>query len=88
MFIKRNEYEELKAEIAALQAELRAETKRCVELWTQKTEDYLSNYSYAVLLPKDSYVLKVWNNGRFEENVRAIEVSQDARTFPYFKIEK
>ena len=49
---------------------------------------FLDDFEYAVLLPKDSYVLKVWNDGRFEEKVVSVEVSQEADCMPYFKIEK
>ena len=49
---------------------------------------YLDDFDYAVLLPKNSHTLKVWNQGRFEENVVTVEVSQEAGSIPYFKIEK
>ena len=49
---------------------------------------YLDDFEYAVLLPKGSYTLKVWNQGRFEENIVAVEASQEAGSIPYFKIEK
>ena len=49
---------------------------------------YLDDFEYAVLLPKDSDTLKIWNDGRFEEKVVSVEVSQEAGSIPYFKIEK
>ena len=49
---------------------------------------YLDDFDYAVLLPKDSHTLKVWNEGRFEEKVVSVEVSQEAGLIPYFRIEK
>ena len=49
---------------------------------------YLDDFEYAVLLPKDSHTLKVWNDGRFEEKVVSVEVSQERDCMPYFKIEK
>ena len=49
---------------------------------------YLNNFEYAVLLPKNSHTLKVWNDGRFEEKVVSVEVSQEVDSIPYFKIEK
>ena len=49
---------------------------------------YLDDFDYAVLLPKGSHTLKVWNQGRFEENVVTVELSQEAGSIPYFKIEK
>ena len=49
---------------------------------------FLDDFEYAVLLPKDSYALKVWNQGRFEEKVFSVEVSQEADSIPYFKLEK
>ena len=50
---------------------------------------YLDDFKYAVLLPKNSHILKVWNDGRFEEEVVSVEVSQEeAGSIPYFRIEK
>ena len=49
---------------------------------------YLDDFEYAVLLPKNSHTLKVWNDGRFEEKVVSVEVSQKVGSIPYFKIEK
>ena len=49
---------------------------------------YLDDFEYAVLLPKGSHTLKVWNQGRFEENVVAVEVGQEVDSIPYFKLEK
>ena len=49
---------------------------------------YLDDFEYAVLLPKNSHTLKIWNDGRFEEKVVSVEVSQEADSIPYFRIEK
>ena len=49
---------------------------------------YLDDFDYAVLLSKGSHTLRVWNQGRFEENVVAVEVSQKAGSIPHFRIEK
>ena len=49
---------------------------------------YLDDFDYAVLLPKNSNTLKVWNQGRFEEKVVSVEVGQERDSIPYFKIEK
>ena len=49
---------------------------------------YLDDFEYAVLLPKNSHTLKIWNDGRFEEKVVSVEVSQEAGSIPYFRIEK
>lgn len=49
---------------------------------------YLDDFDYAVLSPKNSHTLKVWNQGRFEENVVAVEVGQEEGCIPYFKVEK
>ena len=49
---------------------------------------YLDDFEYAVLLPKGSHTLKVWNDGRFEEKVVSVEVSQKIDSIPYFRIEK
>ena len=37
----------------------------------------LKDYEYAVMLPKDKHTLKVWNNGRFEEGIRAVILGQE-----------
>ena len=50
--------------------------------------NYLDDFEYAVLLPKDSHTLKVWNDGRFEEKVVSVEVGQEVGCMPHFKIEK
>ena len=50
--------------------------------------NYLDDFEYAVLLPKNSHTLKIWNQGRFEEKVVSVEVSQERDCMPYFKIEK
>ena len=49
---------------------------------------YLDDFDYAVLLPKNSHTLKVWNDGRFEEKVVSVEVSQERDCVPCLKIEK
>ena len=49
---------------------------------------FLDDFDYAVLLPKDSHTLKIWNDGRFEEKVVSVEVSQEAGSIPYVRIEK
>ena len=49
---------------------------------------FLDDFEYAVLLPKDTHTLKVWNQGRFEEKVVAVEVKQERDCIPYIKIEK
>ena len=49
---------------------------------------YLDDFEYAVLLPKNSHTLKVWNQGRFEEKVVSVEVSQEVGSVPYFRIKK
>ena len=49
---------------------------------------YLDDFDYAVLLPKNSNTLQIWNDGRFEEKVVSVEVNQKAGCMPYLKIEK
>ena len=49
---------------------------------------YLDDFDYAVLLPKNSNTLKVWNDGRFEEKVFSVEIGQERDCMPYFRIEK
>ena len=52
------------------------------------TNNFLDEFEYAALFPKDSHTLKVWNQGRFEENVFSVEVGQERGCMPYLKIEK
>ena len=49
---------------------------------------FLDDFEYAVLLPKNSHTLKVWNQGRFEEKVVSVEIGQEIGCIPYIKIEK
>ena len=50
--------------------------------------NYLEDFEYAVLLPKDSHALKIWNQDRFEEKVVSVEMGQKVGCMPHFKIEK
>lgn len=52
------------------------------------TNNLLDDFEFAVLSPKNSHILRVWNDGRFEEKVFAVEVKQERGCMPYFKIEK
>ena len=83
MIIDRREYERLIEENEELK-ERYEELKFRVFSSTQ----YLDDFEYAVLLPKNSYTLKVWNQGRFEENVVSVEVSQEVGSIPHFRLEK
>ena len=49
---------------------------------------FLDDFEYAVLLSKNSHTLRVWNQGRFEENVVSVEVGQERDSIPYFRLEK
>ena len=83
MFIRRKEYKRLVEENKKLR-------ERYEELRFRvfSSTHYLDDFDYAVLLPKDSHTLKVWNQGRFEEKVVSVEMGQEAGCMPYFKIEK
>ena len=83
MIIDRREYERLIEENEELR-ERYEELKFRVFSSTQ----YLDDFDYAVLLPKNSYTLKIWNQGRFEENVVSVEVSQEVGSIPHFRLEK
>ena len=83
MIINRKEYRKLVEENKKLK-----ERYEELKFRVFSSTHYLDDFDYAVLLPKDSHTLKVWNQGRFEENVVAVEVSQEASSIPHFKIEK
>ena len=86
MILNRREYERLVEENNRLREE--NEELRMVYDRLTYTNNLLYEFEYAVLLPKDSHTLRVWNDGRFEEKVVAVEVSQEAGCMPYLKIEK
>ena len=86
MIIDRREYERLVEENKKLREE-NEELRRVYDRLTY-TNNLLYEFDYAVLLPKDSHILRVWNDGRFEENVFSVEVGQEAGRMPYLKIEK
>lgn len=88
MFIRREEYNSLQERIAKLKAELAEERRQCVKMWTEKSENFLKDYQWAVLLPKDSYVVKVWNQDRFEEGIREVECNASVKCFPELNIRK
>ena len=49
----------------------------------------LDDYELAVMLPKNEHKLIVWNQGRFEKGIKAVELSQDGYEYvPYFKMVK
>ena len=83
MIIRRKEYRRLIEENKKLR-------ERYEELRFRvfSSTHYLDDFEYAVLLPKNNHTLKVWNDGRFEEKVVSVEVSQERGSIPYFKIEK
>ena len=83
MIINKKEYKKLAEENKKLR-------ERYEELRFRvfSSTNYLDDFEYAVLLPKDSYTLKVWNQDRFEEKVVSVEVGQKVGSIPYFKIEK
>lgn len=83
MIIDRREYERLVRE----NKELR-EKYEGLRFRVAPSAYFLDDFEYAVLLPKNSHTLKVWNQGRFEEKVRYLEVGQEVDCIPYFKIEK
>ena len=83
MIINRKEYKKLIEENKKLR-------ERYEELRFRvfSSTNYLDDFEYAVLLPKNSHTLKVWNDGRFEEKVVSVEVGQEVGCMPLFKIEK
>lgn len=82
------ENSELRVRYEALKVELAETKKQYIDIWTQHCRNFLDDYEYAVLLPKNGYTLKVWNDGKFEEKVREIEVGQEQGCIPHFRIEK
>ena len=83
MIIDRREYKKLVEENKKLRERYDELRFRVVS-----STHFLDDFEYAVLLPKDSHTLKVWNQGRFEEGVVAVEVGQERDCMPYLKIEK
>lgn len=86
MILDRREYERLVEENKKLKEE-NEELRRVYDRLTY-TNNLLYEFDYAVLLPKDSHTLRVWNDGRFEEKVVSVEVGQKVGSIPYLKIEK
>ena len=88
MFITRREYESMSDEIARLREkyeDLRFKLRISAQ---EKESHHLEKYEYAVLLPKGEHCLQVWNNGRFEQGVKNVELSQNVYEVPYFKMVK
>ena len=83
MFISRRKYKRLCEENKKLK-----EKYEELRFRVAPSTHFLDDYEYAVLHPKNSYVLKVWNQGKLEEKVAAVEVGQERGCMPYFKIEK
>ena len=92
MILDRREYEKLVEENKRLREKNEELEKKYEELRRVYdrvyTNNLLDDFEYAVLFPKDSHTLRVWNDGRFEKNVFSVEVGQEAGRMPYFKIEK
>ena len=90
MIIDGREYKKLVEENKKLREKNKKLRERYGELKFRlfSSTQYLDDFEYAVLLPKNSHTLKVWNDGRFEEKVVSVEVSQEAGSIPYFRIEK
>lgn len=86
MILDGRKYERLVEENKKLREE-NEELRRVYDRLTY-TNNLLYEFDYAVLLPKNSNTLRVWNDGRFEEKVVAVEVKQERDCIPYFKIEK
>lgn len=83
MFINKKEYERLVEENKKLKERYEELRFRVVS-----STHFLDDFEYAVLLPKNDYTLKVWNQGRFEESVVSVEVGQEVGCMPRFRIEK
>ena len=88
MFIRKEEYEGLQEEVARLRAERDDYRRRWLDKETEITRDYLKDYRYAILMPFDSHIPILWNEGRFEEHIREIEFSSSYEYFPELKIRK
>lgn len=83
MFIDGREYKKLVEENKRLRERYEELKFRVVS-----STHFLDDFEYAVLLSKDTHTLKVWNQGRFEENVVSVKVGQEVGCIPYLKIEK
>ena len=83
MIIKGREYKRLVEENKKLK-----ERYEELKFRVASSTHFLDDFEYAVLLPKDSHTLKVWNQGRFEEKVVSVKVGQEVCCMPYLKIEK
>ena len=83
MFISKKKYKRLVEENKKLKERYDELRFRVVS-----STHFLDDFEYAVLLPKDGYDLKVWNQDRFEEKVASVEVGQEVGCIPYFKVEK
>ena len=83
------EIEALETRKAQLEMELHdSENLRAYEKMYME-EVVLNKYEYAVLLPKNDYCLRVWNNGRFEQGIRSVELSQESCDYlPHLEIHK
>ena len=58
-------------------------------LYEERMGFLLDDYELAVMLPKNEHKLIVWNQGRFEKGIKAVELSQDGYEYvPYFKMVK
>ena len=88
MFIKKEEYDRLQERIAELEAEVSEERRQCSRVWTKFSTDYLKDYRYAILMPLDGHIPRIWNDGRFEEHVREVEFSSSYEYFPELRIRK
>lgn len=83
MVISRKEYERLCEENKKLKEKYDELRFRVIP-----SNNLLNEFEYAVLRPKDECRLVVWNNGRFEDRITSVEISQEVGLTPYFKIEK
>lgn len=96
MFITKREYERLCDDIAELRAKLEQEREKTRDAWEhfyalerRQASIFLADYECAVLYPKDSHYLKVWNQGRFEKGVKAVVLGQEGPgTVPSLTIQK
>ena len=92
MIINRREYERLVEKNKSLEERYEKLEERYDELRRAYDQVYTNNllddFEFAVLFPKDSHNLKIWNDGRFEKNVFSVEVGQEEGHMPYFRIEK
>ena len=62
--------------------------KKYDKLRKKKYKEFLGDYKYAILVPYKSIHTELWNEGRIEEHVRAIDFHVEPNYIPELHIEK